>query len=481
MRLFIIFVVLFLLGCSSAAAKPSVYVLVFDELPGQMLMDKNGNLYKERFPNLGKIAEQATYYPNNTTVSDTTFSAIPAILTGEVPEGESPNFNKSRSLFTLLKKTHRVLGYEAVTSVCEQPHCTPTNVGEANLIGSMRIGVVPPDLDWWGLATNQAVRRMAWMIKHAGGPGPELWFTHAMIPHVPWRFLPNGDQYFSPPEFRYPGVDAEGHWGSSEEMAALSQQRAMLQMQFADRVVGVLRRKLEKAGRWDSSMVVITADHGESFTPNTTRRSVEDENFSEVANTPLLVKYPGQGQGRVDSSATRSVDILPTVARETGTGQDWSFEGTPLDQAPAERPIAVRDAADDGKMLTHSFQFFLESRSRSLALQSSRFPAAQPVASPGVAAQYARSSRAAGSYTLDAPQYLKRVRPGSGWNAAAFTIGRASVSGRLLAVLNNKPATITRTFDGGRFGVMLPGLKRGSNKLALYIQDGKRWRRLVRR
>jgi hypothetical protein len=55
-------------------------LIVFDEFPSTDLMGKDRRLDRRRFPNFARLAADATWYRNATTVYDTTFSAVPAIL-----------------------------------------------------------------------------------------------------------------------------------------------------------------------------------------------------------------------------------------------------------------------------------------------------------------------------------------------------------------------------------------------------------------
>jgi hypothetical protein len=49
----------------------------------------------------------------------------------------------------------------------------------------------------------------------------------------------------------------------------------------------------------------------------------------DIANVPLLIKAPGQHRGRVDDSAVRSIDILPTLSLLLGSRLPWEADGVP--------------------------------------------------------------------------------------------------------------------------------------------------------
>ena len=68
-----------------------VVMVVFDELSGATLMNPHARIDSTRYPNFARLARDATWYRNATTVADYTSQAIPAVLTGRRPEkGELP-------------------------------------------------------------------------------------------------------------------------------------------------------------------------------------------------------------------------------------------------------------------------------------------------------------------------------------------------------------------------------------------------------
>ena len=71
---------------SSAETHPPVVLVIFDELPLWTLVGQDGRINRFRYPNFSRLAEQATWFPNASTVNGTTTYAIPAIVTGRYPK-----------------------------------------------------------------------------------------------------------------------------------------------------------------------------------------------------------------------------------------------------------------------------------------------------------------------------------------------------------------------------------------------------------
>jgi hypothetical protein len=99
---------------------------------------------------------------------------------------------------------------------------------------------------------------------------------------------------------------------------------------YADRLVGRVLDRLRAIDRFDDALVIVTADHGISFTPSTPIRFPTAEQYDEMLWVPLLVKAPGQTEGRVDDRNAQSIDILPTIADYLGVDLPWEVDGHSL-------------------------------------------------------------------------------------------------------------------------------------------------------
>ena len=86
---------------------PIVFV-VLDELPTTSLMDGEERIDAERYPNFAALARDATWYRRATTVAETTYDALPAILTGRDPQPE--------------KLPHAIEAIEAIETI-DEPAC----------------------------------------------------------------------------------------------------------------------------------------------------------------------------------------------------------------------------------------------------------------------------------------------------------------------------------------------------------------------
>lgn len=81
--------------------------------------------------------------------------------------------------------------------------------------------------------------------------------------------------------------------------------------------LGRLWATLEELGRWDDTLVVFTADHGDYLGDHWLG---EKELFHDVVQrVPLIVAAPGQGaRGRRESRLVEAIDVVPTALQALG-------------------------------------------------------------------------------------------------------------------------------------------------------------------
>jgi hypothetical protein len=170
-------------------------------------------------------------------------------------------------------------------------------------------------------------------------PSPSLWYVHFMLPHSPWQYLPSGERYSVRPA---PGWGADEVWNPNQTAVDQDWQRHLFQLGYADTVLGRLVARLRATGLYDRALVVVTADHGISFRAGQKRRPLSPANLQDIAYVPLFVKAPGQQQGQVVTGLARTIDIVPTIAREVRVPIPWQVDGhSLLGPRPVERNVVL--------------------------------------------------------------------------------------------------------------------------------------------
>lgn len=133
---------------------------------------------------------------------------------------------------------------------------------------------------------------------------------------------------------------------TSQQLEVLRSLYARQAVRVAGRI-GRLLESLERLGRLDHSLVVVTSDHGQALGEN--RRLFHSGGLSEPeVRVPLWVRLPEGRQCDARVSEWRSlIDIYPTIAAELQLPLDPRQFGLPLD-APTSSgrpvpPVAVAD------------------------------------------------------------------------------------------------------------------------------------------
>jgi len=365
---------------------PVVFV-IFDEFAVTVLMDADRNIDKTIFPNFHQLSENGSWYRNATTVATSTMLAVPAMLTGNYPKAfVSQSYqNYPDTLFTMLADSHRMNVYESTTSMCS-PELCPDSLKQSKSasarikflladVSAIYLHIITPtsmstrlpviNMTWenyWQLSEAEPWHRHNYggrlaqldyfvnSITKSEPPGLNL--VHTNFPHLPYQYLPSGNRYQG--EWEIPGLDfATDHWGDDLWLITQAYQRFMLQAATADLVIGKLIERLKSVGIYDETLIVVVADHGVSFYPDSQRRdappfSVLDR---DVLPVPLFIKYPFQKDGLISDENVETIDILPTIADVLGAGAGWNMDGRSLLGTQAARP---------GKLAFHSYKDFLQ-------------------------------------------------------------------------------------------------------------------------
>ncbi len=113
-------------------SKTPVVMISFDEFPVTSLERPDGSIDAVRYPNFARLATQATWFRNATTVADGTRWATPIVISGVLPKKDAlPTFQDyPQNLFTALGGGYRLHVTEPVTRLCPKNLCSDTGPRE---------------------------------------------------------------------------------------------------------------------------------------------------------------------------------------------------------------------------------------------------------------------------------------------------------------------------------------------------------------
>ncbi|MDR7271859.1 arylsulfatase A-like enzyme [Pelomonas saccharophila] len=181
--------------------------------------------------------------------------------------------------------------------------------------------------------TYQAARAL--LERAAQGQRPQFMWLHTLPPH---------DPYLPPPSTKYkllPQGELD-RWSQllgmtryvPDQQALIDKHRLRYReaIMGADQALGSFLDELDRRGKLDGAMVIITADHGESFERGYLGHAGEWLHEA-VIRVPLVIKLPGQKAGRVVHTPVSLADVVPTVADVLGLPPPPAADGRSLKPA----------------------------------------------------------------------------------------------------------------------------------------------------
>ncbi len=382
-----------------------VVILLLDELPVLSLLDNEGNINDQRFPNLANFSARSTWYKYATTVAEATLNAVPPILTGQLTEPSNKKLplaaNYPASLFVLFSATHKINAFETFTQICPEELCKSTRpdwrmiaedtlVVFAHITAPNRIKQKLPQIDnkWAGYLRPKGVsdnlhtdrdlhphHRYKVRLEMFGQFMSELEniepaslnYLHILMPHSPWMYLPDG-RIYSQAELRSftgtlppsaPGAKQNAQLYSQQHLVDHAYQRHLLQMGYVDKLLGDVFSLLHKRDMFDDALIIVMADHGVSFRPGESLREANEASYQDILSIPLLIKYPGQKHAEISLRAARSVDVLPTILDALNSEFDNpDFDGRSLLQGNDSEQTILHLQRDTGEILDFQFAEF---------------------------------------------------------------------------------------------------------------------------
>ncbi len=345
---------------TTGPARPSVLLLSIDTLAYA-----DANLCSEAggakvMPHLQALAAQSTCFRRAYANANATVSATASIATGVLPW--------NHQAYQLIDAISRPLAHETLAahfqrhgwrtlSVTDTLGASPYQHGSWRDFD--RIELVPGNLTsrldhWSASAVKTSSVTVMWPLfrlminplerwfhgEHAGFDSERLvdqfldawgatraddrpvfaWF-HSWMPHAP--YLPPASTRFSllpAGELEHINDFLPGHLNyTADQQPEVDKHRLRYResIMALDLALGRLLQSLKAKGQFDDLLILVVADHGESF-ENGLLGHAQLRLDEAVARIPLLVKMPGQKTGQVVDDLVSQVDIAPTLLEAVG-------------------------------------------------------------------------------------------------------------------------------------------------------------------
>ena len=314
---------------SQTGSQSAVFVLVFDELGYDVLVDEEGTLDAESYPNIAALAQDGVWFTNATTNEMDSIDVLPRII--------NPGKSLAGQYDTRLYTTYRALEQRYVNDCGRVMTCRGvgylTENDQLRLAGNLSLRAFYQATPGW--VETAISRPMGWLLDRMGWAYPPVdrrgghLFTkrtfsvllddikgraslgrinvvHLLLPHDPQAFNEEGNALPSPGSYR---------------------QQAM----FVDVLVGELISKLKSEGIYDEAVIIVTGDHGARImTP-----SRETPPIPSIPHVPLVIRAPGLNSD-VSDVDYQHMDFGPTLRDILGLPPSNDTEG--VSAFSTERP-----------------------------------------------------------------------------------------------------------------------------------------------
>ncbi len=346
-------------GCRGAPARPDVVLVTLDTTRADHLGAYG--YARGTTPHLDRLAGEGVVYRRAWSTASWTLPAHASIFTGKHPTSHGAVFDATGGAATLGEvlpgkiyrriKANR-LG-EAETTLAEllreAGYETGAFVGGPWMSPEFGLlqGYAHQDADVRTLGGRPADRltdRAIDWLRAQPRERPVHLLVNYFDPHRPYHPPPGYDDL---PHARTPMTVKDLEVFRGKPITA--RQRAALvdrydgEIRFMDHHLGRLLEALRELGRWEDALVVVVADHGESFGEHNLMEHARWL-YEEVLRVPLIVRFPGgRDAGRVREDPVSVVDLLPLVAREVGLALPEGVEGRPV----GERELVVAESFRD--------------------------------------------------------------------------------------------------------------------------------------
>ena len=363
------------------SARPNVVLISFDALTAQDM-----SLYGywlPTTPQFERLARRSYNFVNFASTADFTTPAVASLLTGQYPltnrvfqlYGHIPHRLRKDNLAWILRQQ----GY-TTAAIVTNPAAHPLAL---QIASSFSILPRPPVSSWvfpgtfllqlWhsllfdaanGIGINGLLKfgclsgwfnRTSWVEPRAvfasarsligGARAPYFVWIHIYPPHAPYvtsgrflgRFLPGFDftteaQYF----WQTPGSHYPPERQHEVDLLRLRYDESISE---CDSALGEFLDWMAASHRDSNTVLVVTSDHGESFSSGWWSHESPDLHYAET-HIPLLISLPGQNRGYTETEDADLTDVAPTLLAELGIGKPSWMEGHPL-IGPTQAPSAA--------------------------------------------------------------------------------------------------------------------------------------------
>ncbi|MFH0981563.1 MAG: sulfatase [Planctomycetota bacterium] len=341
----------------SSDQRPNILLIVVDTLRADKLGCHGSALGLT--PHLDVVARESTRFERAFAHAPWTLPSFASMLTSTYPAQHGAGIRNGE--YTKLGPTARTLA----ECFREADYATGAVVNVDFLTAPFGLdqGYAEDDYDAYGQPDNTQMRKatvttdvaLRWLRKHR--TRPFFMLVHYFDPHLVYDPPAEFRRKFARPEDR---ENLAWSWGTRADLLALRTGKATLdlpairraealyngEVAYADAEVGRLLTELDRLGLTDSTILVITADHGEEFLDH---GGFEHGHtlYDELLHVPLMLRYPRRLPVKTVSTTVGQIDLAPTLCELARVPLEPTFVGRSLlplidGSEPEDHPVLAQ-------------------------------------------------------------------------------------------------------------------------------------------
>ncbi len=287
---------------------------------------------KPTSPTIDALCEESAVFEKAIAHASSTLPSHASILTSLLPHHHGASWENRRALpenITTLPEVVRQAGYSAAAF---------TGGGQLDPIFGLTQGFDPYEVLPSDALGPTARRGLEWLDSLDGDPF--LLFLHTYQVHHPYDPSPDALAVFEesydgpfPDSISVETIKAINRTDQALPASDLAHVIATYDAEIleVDRVLAGFFAELKARDLWDSSLIVLTSDHGEEFGEHGFVGWHSHTLYEELLEVPLIIKFPGgQFAGRRVDRLVRGIDIAPTILKAIGSRVPPEFSGIDL-------------------------------------------------------------------------------------------------------------------------------------------------------
>ena len=337
-------------------------------------------------PRLDQLAADGTTFLEAFTPIPSTFPSHSSLLTGKYPQSHGVHDNavyllgpEQQTLPELLQARGYATGAFVSAFVLDSQF--GLDQGFATYDDSVDLPLMafdvkqlpkdlPADRKKWEATIATAYQRRgdattAKALEWLGALGVQPFFlwVHYFDAHQPYQPPPPYDRAF---DADYRGAmdgDQRKFWQALKKKQATAADKAHMEalyhgeIAWQDECVGRLLDGVRRVGRWDETLVVLTADHGEGLGEHRQLFEHNSEIYDEAVHVPLVVRRPdASGRGEKITHLVRTIDVTPTVLDWLGLPPEPAMQGVTLLPFTAADPATRAAAESPGEIVLEALR-----------------------------------------------------------------------------------------------------------------------------